>query len=183
LYDENRGYCHDSVKCNVLNDAGNPTLVIDVVSDVVCPDYHSGRLGVDDCSAYVDCVNGFEVGRERCDEGTMYSTSTENCERDVTECSSIVSMGDAVKEGNGCGEDNALLPMENVRSLRHVSLIHASLSPATIMRYAKHRTVVAAMQYAHYSSMSPLSSLTIAECTCPRRMTGALWLRVVTYQN
>lgn len=104
LYDENRGYCHDSVKCNVLNDAGNPTLVIDVVSDVVCPDYHSGRLGVDDCSAYVDCVNGFEVGRERCDEGTMYSTSTENCERDVTECSSIVSMGDAVKEGNGCGE-------------------------------------------------------------------------------
>ena len=53
-----------------------------------CPDQHSGRLPIDDCLGYVDCMAGVEVDRVTCLAGTLYSAKTENCEPEesVSEC-------------------------------------------------------------------------------------------------
>ena len=46
----------------------------------MCPDHYSGRLAVDNCEGYVDCMNGVEIDTASCEVGTLYSSSTENCE-------------------------------------------------------------------------------------------------------
>lgn len=53
---------------------------IDILPDALCPNYHSGRLSMDNCRGYVDCMNGFEIDRATCEEGTLFSMRTENCE-------------------------------------------------------------------------------------------------------
>ena len=61
------------------NPDGNGSFV-DIISDASCPNKHSGRLSIDDCHGYVDCMNGFEIDRATCEEGTLFSMRTENCE-------------------------------------------------------------------------------------------------------
>lgn len=58
-----------------------------VVNDA-CPDSHSGRLSIDECHGYIDCMNGVEIDRALCHDGMLYSAYTENCEAadTVTEC-------------------------------------------------------------------------------------------------
>ena len=53
---------------------------VDIISDASCLNNHSGRLSVDNCHGYVDCMNGFEIDRSECEEGTLFSMRTENCE-------------------------------------------------------------------------------------------------------
>lgn len=53
----------------------------------LCPDHSRGRLATEDCKGYVDCINGVEIDSASCDEGTLYSSSTENCEdEDLVSC-------------------------------------------------------------------------------------------------
>lgn len=54
----------------------------------MCPNNHSGRLSIDDCIGYVDCMDGIEIDRKTCTDDTLYSANTLNCEPEdaVIEC-------------------------------------------------------------------------------------------------
>jgi hypothetical protein len=68
---------------------------VDILPDASCPDYDDGRLPTVDCSGFVDCMNGFEVDRARCVDGTLYSEQTENCEPSDT----VICQGALMNDG------------------------------------------------------------------------------------
>ena len=59
-----------------------------VSTSKACPAQHSGRLPINDCRGYVDCMSGVEIDRAICQASTLYSAKTENCEpkESVGEC-------------------------------------------------------------------------------------------------
>eukprot|EP00804_Cyclotella_cryptica_P014750 CCRYP_021094-RA/>CCRYP_021094-RA protein AED:0.30 eAED:0.30 QI:0/-1/0/1/-1/1/1/0/391 len=80
------------------NNGNDKNSLIDILPDTSCPDFTSGRLSIDECRGYVDCMNGFEIDRAQCKEGTLYSTRTENCEprNSVRECNGVLVKDDTV---------------------------------------------------------------------------------------
>ncbi|KAL7509689.1 hypothetical protein ACHAXN_006675 [Cyclotella atomus] len=69
------------------------TAATTLASAETCPAAYNGRLAINECHGYIDCMNGFEVNRANCQDDMLYSSSTENCESSdlVTECSVIVA--------------------------------------------------------------------------------------------
>lgn len=80
----------------------------DILSDASCPNRHSGRLSIDQCRGYVDCLNGFEIDRATCDDGKLYSMRSENCEDEAMapSCPRGVNSASDHRDGDKtqCGE-------------------------------------------------------------------------------
>lgn len=109
-----------------LDNGNHEDSFIDILPDASCPDFSSGRLAIDECRGYVDCMNGFEIDRAQCKEGTLYSMRTENCEprNSVRECN-----GELVNDNTGndqrtalCSEGLCLTPIGGCGVLHHCLL-------------------------------------------------------------
>ncbi len=94
-YDDKLGYCdlEEFVACTpetlVSNVFPNVDSSTDIISDASCPNFHHGRVSVENCTGYVNCVNGFETERVMCAEGQFYDIKSNSCEDSsiVSECS------------------------------------------------------------------------------------------------
>lgn len=85
-----------------------------ILFDASCPNRANGRLSIDNCHGYVDCLNGFEIDRATCKEGQLYSVRSENCEDAsmVPACPRGVTTADAPNTDRPvtCGDGLCMTP-------------------------------------------------------------------------